>query len=142
MPRTKGALELSEFLRGRIVGQNEGGLSQRKIAGYLSIPLSVINRVIVKFAKDGKECTKPLPGRPKPSERTLRLVKRNVEQNPRCKASDIAIQADVSLKTAARYLHQLGYYGRAARRKPLLRPANIKRRNDWARDMMARPQTF
>ena len=26
--------------------------------------------------------------------------------------------------------------------KPLLRRANIKRRNDWALDMMARPQTF
>ena len=26
--------------------------------------------------------------------------------------------------------------------KPLLRPANIKRRNDWARDMMEWPQTF
>lgn len=142
MPRTKGALELSEFLRGRIVGQHEGGLSQRTIAKNLSIPLSTVNRVIVQFKTEGKECTKPRPGRPKPSERTLRLVKRNVEQDPRSKASDIAIQADVSPRTAVRYLHQLGYYGRAARRKPLLRPANIKRRNDWARDMMARPQTF
>ena len=61
-------------------------------------------------------------------ERSLRRVKKNVEQDPRCEASDIAIQADVSPKATARYLHKLGYYGRAAGRKPFLRPANIKRR--------------
>ena len=142
MPRTKGASDLSEFMRGRIVGQHEGGLSQRKISENLSIPLSTVNRVIVQFANEGKECTKHHPGRPGPSERTLRLVKRNVEENPRCKASDIATQADVSPRTAVRYLHKLGYYGRAARKKPLLRPANIKRRKDWAHEMVKRPLTF
>ena len=141
MPQTKGASDLSEFLRGRIVGQHEGGLSQHKI-GNLSIPLSTVNTVIVQFTREDKECTKPHPGCPGPSERTLCLMKRNVEEDPRCKASDIATQAGISPRTAVRYLHKLGYYGRAARKKPLLRPANIKRRKDWAHEMVDRPMTF
>ena len=113
MPRTKGAVDLSEFQRGRIVGQHEGGFSQRKIFENLSIPLSTINRVIVKYTREGKKDTKPCV-----------LSK----EDPRCKSPDIATQADVSPRAAVRYLHKLGYYGRATRRKPLLRPPNIKRR--------------
>ena len=107
MSRTKGASDLSEFLRGWIVGQHEGGLSQCKIAGNLPIPLFTVNRVIVQFTREDKECIKPHSGRPRPSERTLPLMKGNVEEDPRCKASDIATQAGVSASTAVRYLHKL-----------------------------------
>ena len=114
------------------MGQHEGGLSQRKIFENLSIPLSTVNRMIVQFTREDKECIQPHPGRPGPPEKTLRLVKRNVEMDPRSRACNIAAQADVSQRTAIRYLHKLGYNGKAARRKPLLRPANIKRRKSWA----------
>ena len=122
MPRAKGASDLSEFMQRRILGQHEGGLSQCKISENLSIPLYTVNRVIIQLANEGKECTKHHSGRLRPSERTLCLVKKNVEENPCCKA---ATQADVSPRTAVWYLHKLGYYGRDGRKKPLLRPANI-----------------
>ena len=122
--------------------QHEGGLSKRKIAGNLSIFLSIVNRLIVHFTREDKECTKPHPARPGPFGKTLHLMKRNFEEDPECKASEIATQAGVSPRTAVWYLHKLGYSGRAARRKPLLRPVNIKRRKDWAREMVDIPMTF
>ena len=115
MPRTKGSSDLSKFQRAHIVGQHEGSLSQLKISENL-LPFSAFNRVIVQFTRGGKVCIKSHPGRPGPSERTLHLVKRNVEMDPHSRASEIAAQADVSQTTAIRYLHKLGYYGRAVRR--------------------------
>ena len=51
MPRTKGALEHSEFKQGRIVGQYDGGLGQRKISENLSITLTTVNSAIVNCTR-------------------------------------------------------------------------------------------
>ena len=142
MPQTKGAHDLCDFQRGGIVGQSEGGVSSRQITQYLGIPVSTVNRVIVQFTSEGKESTASRSGRSGPSERCLRAVKRSIEKTPRCKAADVAAEVQVSSITAVRFLHQLGYYERAARRKPLLRPANIQRRKKWADEMATRPLEF
>ena len=76
MARTKRAVYLSEFQRGRIVSQHEGGLSQRKMSENLSIPLSTINRRIVQFSREGKKDKKPHSGRPRPSERSQKKFRR------------------------------------------------------------------
>ena len=71
--------------------------------------------MLVQFKNKGKESTSPRPGHP--TERTLRAVKRSVEQNPQT--------------TVVHYLHALGYCGRAARREPLRRCCTLA---SWIKD--------
>ena len=142
MTQTKGVITLSEFQLGHIVGQYEGVLSQQKIGKNLLILLVAVNGVVVRYTREAKKCTASRSVCPGPSDRTMHLIKRNVEENPLCKAYDIAKTVEVCPRIAVGYLHKLGYYGRAARRKPLLRPTNIKQRKDWAHEMVERSLAF
>ena len=81
--------------------------------------------VNVKFNSEGTECAAFRLGYPEPSVRNLR-IKRNLENNPRCKATDIAKNVYVSPRAAAKYLHKQGNNGCAERKKTLLRLTNIK----------------
>ena len=126
MTQIQEAYDLYDFQRGRIVGQSEGGISQRQIAQNLGILHSTVNRAIVQFTSENNESTASHSGRSGPSERCLRAVKRSIEKTPGCKAADVAEEVQVSSSTVVWYLHQLGYCGRASRRKSLLRPANIQ----------------
>ena len=56
------------------------------------------------------------------------LSRRSVEHSPPTTAADVAKMVEKNPGTVVRYLHTLGYRGRAARRKPLLRPFNIELR--------------
>ena len=64
MPRLPGSLELTDFQRGRIVGQEESGASQQQISRNLSIPLSTVNHVITQFKNKAKETVEVHSGCP------------------------------------------------------------------------------
>ena len=130
------------FLKGRIVGQEEAGASQRQISRNLSIPLSTVNRVITQFENKANETVEACSGCPGPSTRNLRSLQRSVEREPRISVTDLSQEMQLSVSSVRRYLGRLGYKGRAVRRKSLLRPANIARRYRWAKEMIKKPLDF
>ena len=72
MPWLPGSLELTDFQRGRIIGQEEADAIQQQISRNLSIPLSTVNHVITQFKNKAKETVKAHSGHPGPSTRYLR----------------------------------------------------------------------
>lgn len=142
MPRTSGSLELTDFTRGRIVGQFEGGNSQREISARLNVPLSTVNRVIVQFKKDKKTSVSPRSGRPGPSARQKRALVREILRNPEKSVDDVAISSNLSRRTVQRYLHSVGFYKRVAKKKPLLTKFQKKRRFDWSQEMISKDENF
>ena len=130
------------FRGGRIVGQEEAGASQRQISRNLSIPLSTVNRVITQFKNKAKETVEARSDRPGPSTRYLRSLQRSVEREPRISTADLSQEMQLSVYQSEDIIGRLGYKGRAARCKPLLRPANIARRYRWAKEMIKKPLDF
>lgn len=55
-------LELTDFTRGRIVGQLEGFKSQLEFSARLNDPLSTVNRLIMQLKRDKKTGVSPGSG--------------------------------------------------------------------------------
>ena len=130
MPRNPRPVQLSDFTRGRIVGQSQAGLSQRQIAENLETskpPLFTVNQVLVLFKSEGKESTSPRPGRPQSTEKTFRAVKRFVEHNPQTtwprwlrKTQELLSTISMALGTAVELLERSHFFALSTLRSQMI----------------------
>jgi transposase len=136
MPKTR---ELSDFERGEIVGLFKGDHSVRNIADILKIPKSTVQYVIKQYRDEGMVSTASRSGRPPLlSEQDERQLVRTARKNRQATLSEITEEFNKSLtvsassRTIQRNLHIQGYYGRSAKKKPLVSEVNRKKRRFWS----------
>src|SRR6185436_7383414 len=137
MPKGK---ELTEFERGKIVDLHIGKFSVRKIAKILNHPPSTVGEIIKKYNELGLTSTLPRSGRPKIlSERDNRQLIKITKNNRNKTLKEITddfntiTNKPVSSRTIQRTLHQQGYSGHAAKKKPFISEINRKKRYGWCR---------
>ena len=128
--------ELSNPERSQIVGLHKGGHSQRDIENILKIPRSTIQSILRKWFVNDSTKNLPRCGRPKKlSDRDLRSLKTTLKKNRWSSLATLTNQFNqnvdprrVSPKTVSRRLHEMGYYSRIPKRKPLISNRNRKQR--------------
>ena len=137
MPKTR---ELTDFERGEIVGLNKGGFSQRDIAKILDHPKSTVGDIIKKYNELGLTTAAPRSGRPKALDKrdNRHLVKiaknnRNLTLEEITEKFNTEMSISLSSRTIQRALHETGYSGHSAKKKPFISEQNQKKRYGWCR---------
>ncbi|KAL1917153.1 uncharacterized protein VTP21DRAFT_4809 [Calcarisporiella thermophila] len=74
--------ELSDALRGQIIGLFQSGTTHREISKMTGVPKSTVGSTIKRWLKTGSETPAKRPGRPRiMKERDLRKLERLIKQN-------------------------------------------------------------
>ncbi len=130
--------ELPEELRDIIVARHRSGQGYKKISAALKVPKSTVASIILKWKTFGTTRTLPRAavrpnwaiGEKSLGEKGKEEPKITVAELQRC-IREMGESCRKSTITAA--LHQLGLYGRVARRKPLLSARHMKARMEFAK---------
>ena len=135
MPKRK---ELTDFERGEIIGLHKGNFSINEIKDLLGHPRSTIGDIIKKYNEQGLTSTLPRSGRPKIlTDRDNRQLVKTVKTNRNLTLIEITekfnetLNFSVSSRTIQRVLHEEGYSGHAAKKKPFISEQNKKKRFGW-----------
>ena len=133
MPKTKGAKEIDQFTRGRIVGRWECGETKYKIAKDIGVSVGSVYNIITNFQRTGTCSTEKRTGRPRKITRKVRrAIVHNLRANPQTTLRELSFKTKVGQRTLSKELHKMGFRKRFARRKPLLSETNVTKRFAWA----------
>jgi len=142
MGRSPGAKELDKFTRGRIIGRYETGQSQRKIAKDLGVANGTVFNVISRFNRGLISPSKRSGRPPKLDLETAKRLKLAAIQNRRFFVDDLGKKFGVCPNTVRKYLKEMGYRKRVAKKKPLLTEDQRTRRFQWAEKMWKKTKKF
>jgi transposase len=129
--------ELSDFVRGLIIGCYISHKSVRDIATLLQLPKSTVADVIAKWEREGTTTMKHRPGRPRlmtdRDRRALKVVRETRQTSSETINREFrsATNCPASTMTVRRELSGMGIHGRAAAHKPNISPVNAKRLLKW-----------
>jgi len=133
--------QLTDFERGRIIGRWEAGQTTREIANAVGRTQTQVQRAIKAYREKGQITVLSRSGRPKSlTDRDSRTLKRIVIKNRFTPAREITnilnetTDNPICDRTIRNYLHEEGYYSRAALRKPFVSEVNRKKRFSWCRE--------
>jgi transposase len=136
-------------IRQLVVDLFQDGESLAQIGQQLLMAKSSVQYIVQKFKK--LKLVANLPGRGRKRLTTPRqdkIIRARMLENRRKTASEMAaeLRQDLSLIVSPQLirnrLHEAGYHGRVARKKPWISPQNKKARLQWARTYQDKPQTF
>ena len=125
------------------------GDSEREIAKKVLIPRDPVHYIIAKYKST--KCIGNLMGRGrrrKTSTHTDRILQRKVKTNCRKSAASVKAELEseskviISESIVHRRLHEVGLYGRVARKKPYVNKINRCKRLEYAKNYREKPLGF
>ena len=130
--------ELTDFECGEIIGLYKVKFPIRKIAEILNHPKSTVGDIVKKYKEQGLTSTLPRSGRPKTlTDRDKRQLIKIMKDNRNLTLVEITekfnetLNFSFSTRTIQRVLHEEGYSGHAAKKKPFISEKNRKKRFGW-----------
>ena len=138
--------EHSTDLRSLVIRHFLNGDSYASIAGKLLIPRSTVQSIVQKYKQT--KCIVNLFGRGRKRKTTAavdRIIQRKIKVDRRKSASTVKGEVEKELgislhaNTIRNRLHEIGFYGRVARKKPLVNKINRGKRIDYAKTMIKMP---
>lgn len=141
--------EHSDDLRALVIKHHQNGDSQRAIAAKVLLPRETVRYIIRKYKQT--KCIGNLFGRGRKRKTTMttdRLIVRKIKANRRISAHAVKIEIEKELgitlhaNTIRNRAHEVGLFGRVARKKPFVNKANRAKRLKYAKEMLDKPLGF
>ena len=146
-PRKK--KEYSNDLREVVIKHFLNGDSEREIACKVLIPRSSVNYMITKYKS--MKCIGNMIGRGRKRKTTIhtdRIIQRQIKTDRRKSSTSVKgeLQTELNIRisetTIRRRAHEIGLYGRVARKKRYLNKTNRGKRREYARTYREEPLGF